>query len=100
MGEWGQKAGWFCGSPLAPRPAGRPAMHWGWVGGESAWKGTGCAALATLAGNVLKQDMADIFFGIVEIIPAWVGFFPYVLWGLWREDECTIMKDSVAECVS
>lgn len=68
--------------------------------GERAWKGTGCAALATLAGNVLKRDMADIFFGIVEMIPAWVGFFPYVLWGLWREDECTIMKDSVAECVS
>ena len=75
-------------------------MHWGWVGGELAWKGTGCAALATMAGNVLKRDMADIFFGIVEMIPAWVGFFPYVLWGLWREDECTIVKDSVAECVS
>ena len=34
------------------------------------------------------------------MIPAWVGFFPYVLWGLWREDECTIMKDNVAECGS
>ena len=70
--EKGQKVGWLSGSPLAPRPAGRPAIHWRWESGKSVsmeghW---GYAAIETLAGNILEQVMADIFFGIVETIPA------------------------------
>ena len=44
-------------------------MHWRWgakrerVSMEGHW---GYAALATLAGNVLKQDMADIFLGLLR----------------------------------